>query len=164
MQIPITFYYHNKLTDAFQLLKHAIQQSKCHVLTHNYNAFSIDVYALLDKYRSRTVSFDWDNTITADMEFYNKLIDTYIHHGWTPIICTLRAPTIENYTEIRHALKRDHIQIYATDGRSKQAYLKRHKINVHLWIEDYFPAICKEGCALLRQNGITNFDHYASIN
>ncbi|MBK8453125.1 MAG: hypothetical protein WAQ53_09665 [Thiofilum sp.] len=159
MQLPITFYYQNTYTSAYELLLNAIQQSDCHALTKQYDAFSIDVYALLDKPRSKIVAIDWDNTITADIGFYQQLIDTYQQKGWTPIICTLRAPSPENLAEIRTALQRDDITIYATDGRSKQAFLKRHKINVHLWLDDYFPAICKDGCTLLRQNGIT---HYAT--
>ncbi|WP_020558043.1 hypothetical protein [Thiofilum flexile] len=155
MQMPITFYYQNTHTSAYELLLHAIQQSACHALTQYYDAFTIDVYALLDKPRSKIVAIDWDNTITADLVFYRQLIDTYQQYGWTPIICTLRSPSLDNLTEIRHALERHDISIYATDGYAKQAFLKRHKIDVHLWLDDYFPAICKEGCALLRQNGIT---------
>ncbi|MEN9433121.1 MAG: hypothetical protein RLZZ422_710 [Pseudomonadota bacterium] len=160
MQVPIKFYYHNNaLTSAYQVLKQAIQQSHCHSITERYNEFDIDVYALLDKRRSKIVAFDWDNTITADVDFYRDLMETYRQQGWTPIICTLRAPTLENYREIHHSLQNNTIQIFATDGRSKQAFLKRHKINVHLWLEDYFPAICREGCALLRQNGITHYEN-----
>ena len=158
MQMPITFYYQNICTSAYELLLQTIQKSDCHAITKHYNAFNIDVYALLDKPRSKIVAIDWDNTITADIGFYRELIDTYQQQGWTPIICTLRNPSVNNLAEIRHALQRDDIAIYATDGRSKQAFLKRHKINVHLWLDDYFPAICKEGCALLRQNGITHYD------
>ena len=159
MQVPLMFYYHNTLTEAFQILKHAIQQSDCHTLTPHYNAFNIDVYALLDKPPSRVIAIDWDNTITADVDFYCQLINAYLYQGWTPIICTLRAPTLDNYHEMGQILHRQDIQIYATDGRSKQAFLQRHKIDVHLWLEDYFPAICREGCALLRQNGITHYEN-----
>ena len=154
MNISLTFYYHNILTPAIQLLTNAIVQSACHQMIDQYNEFSIDVYALLDNPNAKTVVMDWDNTLTADIEFYSNLINSYIQWGWNPIICTLRNPTNNNLEEIRQTLGRDDIRIYGTDGVSKQSYLQARGIEVHLWLDDYFPAICKCGCPLLLKNGI----------
>lgn len=153
---PLVFYYHNSvLLPSFQIIQALIRKRTPHVLTGEYNEFLIDVYLLLDNPASNVIVFDWDNTFPVDPDFYNCLIEEYIKVGFRPIICTLREFDASNIAEMQRILKNQEIMIYFSDGRSKQDYLSKEKgISVNLWIDDYFPAICRFGCALLRENKI----------
>ena len=151
----LTFYHRQKkYNPAFEILQSAIQHSKKHRLTKTFDEFAIDIYTLSDAVDSRIVAIDFDNTITADVDFYLNLIDTYREQDWEPVVCTLRDKTPENLVEIRQSLRDRDIKIYSCGGHPKQETLLSRGIKVSLWIDDYFPSICPYGCKLLLQNGI----------
>lgn len=151
----LIFYYCNRLPcPAFAILEHAIKQHGEHELISTFDEFRIDQYVLADSATSRVVAIDFDNTITADPEFYLGLIAAYRHHGWEPIICSLRDDLADNRMEIREKLHDDGIRIYTTDGRKKRAFMLYQGISVGLWIDDFFPGITPFGSPLLLRNGI----------
>lgn len=150
----LTFYYSgNQKIESFQLLQTALD-ARGYDLVEFYNEFLIDVYTLLDSLESKYIAIDWDNTISADQEFFKELIKQFQSAGYTPFICTLRAPDRENIEEIQEVLEYSNIAIYLTDGHPKREYMKALDIDVHLWIDDFYPGICREACSLLTRNSI----------
>lgn len=115
----LVFYYHNpeQAHPAFTVLKSAIQMNGEHRLTYEFNEFVVDAYVLADSPTSRIIAIDFDNTITADVDFYLDLIDAYRVAGWEPVVCTLRDDMDENLEEIHAKLHDSGIRIYTTDGR-----------------------------------------------
>nr|CAA6829273.1 MAG: Unknown protein [uncultured Thiotrichaceae bacterium] len=151
----LVFYYHDKSPNqAFDIFQNAIQFSEQHRLTEHYDEFMVDVYVLADNKSSRTIAIDFDNTITADVNFYLNLIDAYHAAGWTPIVCTLRDRSESNIEEMKRLLYDVPIEIYTCGGNPKQEYMLAQGIDVNLWIDDFYPGICPEGCQLLSNNGI----------
>ncbi len=151
----IVFYYHSRLPcPAFAILKTAIEEHGEHELTSTFDEFRVDQYVLADSATSRIVAIDFDNTITADPDFYLSLIQVYRDSGWEPIVCTLRDAMDDNLLEIRDRLQGDGMRIYTTDGRKKRAFMLHQGISVGLWIDDYFPGIVQFGSPLLLRNGI----------
>jgi hypothetical protein len=151
----LTFYYNRNLkkVPSYHLLKSAVSKRGA-FLVDFYNEFLIDIYVLLDNLTSKYIAIDWDNTVSADRTFFLNLINILQEKGYTPFICTLRAPDRENIIEISAILDAQNISIYLTDGRSKRDYMKSMGIDVHLWIDDFYPSICREVCPLLTKNGI----------
>ena len=151
----LVFYYHNpeQAHPAFTVLKSAIQMNGEHRLTYEFNEFVVDAYVLADSPTSRIIAIDFDNTITADVDFYLDLIDAYRVAGWEPVVCTLRDDMDENLEEIHAKLHDSGIRIYTTDGKKKRAYMLHEGISVGLWIDDYFPAITLCGGSILLTNG-----------
>jgi len=125
-----------------------------HGLVDYYDEFLIDVYLMLDKVKSKYVAIDWDNTISADQGYFRRLIKTLQEAGYSPFVCTLRAPDKDNIKEIVGVLEEAEIPIYLTDGRPKRKYMKGLGVKVHLWIDDFYPAICGDACRLLIRNNI----------
>ncbi|MCK5810384.1 MAG: hypothetical protein KAH00_04805 [Cocleimonas sp.] len=151
----LTFYYNGniKKVPAYHLIEAAIEE-RGNYLVEFYNEFLIDIYVLLDNLDSKYIAIDWDNTVSADPEFFIDLIRKFQKAGYTPFICTLRAPDEENIAEITAVLAARNIAIYLTDGQEKQSYMQNLGINVHLWIDDFYPSICRDACLLFIQNGI----------
>jgi hypothetical protein len=151
----LVFYHRNRIPHpAFNILKAAIKLNGEHEVTHEFNEFRIDAYVLGDSMTSRVVAIDFDNTITADIDFYLDLIDSYRAHDWEPIICTLRDDMKDNLDEIHDKLHDAGIRVYTTDGKRKRAFMLHEGISVGLWIDDYFPGISQCGTSFLLNNGI----------
>lgn len=151
----LVFYYQNKLPcAAFNVLEKFIKEHGYHEITSTFDEFRVDQYVLADSPTSRIVAIDFDNTITADVDFYQGLIEAYRQCGWEPVVCTLRANEEPSLGEIREKLSGTDIRIYATDGKKKRAFMLYQGISVGLWIDDYFPAIIQFGTNLLLRNGI----------
>lgn len=150
----LTFYYNrDKQAAIYALIANELTKHQ-HYLVDFYNEFLIDVYLLLDKKKANSIAIDWDNTISADLEFFTELLNKLLSAGYEPFVCSLRAPDEENLEEIRGLLEQSHIPIYMTDGRAKRDYLKKLGIKVHLWIDDFYPGICGDSCKLLTRNNI----------
>lgn len=151
----LVFYYHNRLPcAAFTILEAAIKAHDEHKLISTFDEFRIDQYVLADSSTSRIVAIDFDNTITADPDFYLSLIQAYRENNWEPVVCTLRDDMDDNLLEIRERLQIDGMRIYTTDGKRKRAFMLHEGISVGMWIDDYFPAITPLGMPLLIRNGI----------
>ena len=150
----LTFYYMG-VPDAqvVSLVKESIQE-RGHDLVEVYDEFLIDVYLMLDKLKSKHIAIDWDNTIRADQVYFRRLIFKLKQAGYSPFVCTLRAPDKENIKEIVEVLEEAEIPIYLTDGRPKRKYMRKLGVKVHLWIDDFYPAICGDACRLLKRNNI----------
>ena len=150
----LVFYYQGKnKTRAYEIVVNALHR-RGHSLVKYYDEFLIDVYLMLDRPKSRHIAIDWDNTISADQEFFKQLIRKLQKAGYSPFVCTLRAPDKENLREIVGILDEAMIPIYLTDGRRKRNYMKMLGVKVHLWIDDFYPAICGDDCRLLGRNKI----------
>lgn len=151
----LTFFYQGKtVVKAFEFIKDKILIEE-HELVDFYNEFLIDIYVLLDKSNSKFIAIDWDNTISADKDFFLMLIIKLKEAGYTPFVCTLRAPDSDNIKEIKGLLEETNIAIYLTDGKPKRKYMKKLGIKVHLWIDDFYPGICGDSCNLLARNKIS---------
>lgn len=150
----LNFYYcGDKKLGAYNLIKTSLKEVG-HGLVDFYNEFLIDVYLLQDKRKSKFIAIDWDNTISADKEFFLELIYQLKDKGYTPFVCSLRAPDKENIIEIKGVLEKTNIAIYLTDGKPKRKYMKSLGIKVHLWIDDFYPGIARDSCKLFRRNKI----------
>lgn len=150
----LTFYYNGDPgARVFQVVKEVLKE-KTHPLVNHYDEFLIDVYMLLDKRKSYYVAIDWDNTISADQEFFIELIKRVKLKGYIPFICTLRSPDKENINEIKNILEETLIPIYLTNGRPKRKYMKSLGVKVLLWIDDFYPGICGDSCKILARNNI----------
>ena len=150
----LTFYYcGQKESPVYNIVKESILKEE-HKLIDFYNEFLIDVYLLLDKPTSNYVAIDWDNTISADKDYFLALIKLLKSEGYIPFVCTLRAPDKENIKEIRDVLEECNIAIYLTNGKPKRKYMKKLGIKVHLWIDDYYPGISGESCKIFSRNNI----------
>ena len=79
----LVFYHRPNTHPAFTVLQSAIRMNGEHRVIHEFNEFLIDAYVLADSLTSRVIALDFDNTITADVDFYIDLIDTYRKHGWS---------------------------------------------------------------------------------
>lgn len=151
----LVFYYQNRLPcAAFKILEAAIQLNGEHSIITEFNEFAIDAYVLADSPTSRIIAIDFDNTITADVDFYLDLIDAYRANDWEPIVCTLRDDGDDNVQEIHEKLHDVGIRVYTTDGKKKRAFMLHEGISVSMWIDDYFPGITQFGTSLLTRNGI----------
>lgn len=150
----LTFFYCGRSkAKAIKLLKTTIIKEE-HDFVEFYNEFLIDIYILLDKPKSKYIAIDWDNTISADIDFFLMLIMKLQKAGYIPFVCTLRAADSDNLKEIRGALKKADIAIYLTNGKPKRKYMKKLGINVHFWIDDFYPSICGDSCNILVRNKI----------
>jgi hypothetical protein len=146
----LTLYYNgNNQKVSFYHLIEAMLEATGNYLVEFYNEFVIDIYILLDNPKSKYIAIDWDNTISADQIFFLDLIKQCQKAGYLPFICTLRSPDQENIIEIRSLLEKTNIAIYLTDGCDKYLYMKNLGVSVHLWIDDFYPGICRETCSLL---------------
>jgi len=151
----LTFFYSGDPDmEIFKLIEDNLEQNE-HYLVEFYNEFLIDIYMILDKPKSKFVAVDWDNTISADQDFFIQLIKKLQDAGYTPFVCTLRAPDKENITEIKSILEETNIAIYLTDGKPKRRFMKKLGVKVHLWIDDFYPGICRDTCKILARNNIT---------
>ncbi len=152
------FYYNNDIqSPAFEIFREAVEGKKEFKLIDYYDEFAIDVYLLLDDRDSRIISFDWDNTVGANVEFFSHLMEVYRERGFVPVICSLRGPEQDNIDEMHEKLERTNvtdIDIHLTDGISKIKYMKQFGRSVNLWIDDFFPAICRHDNPLLKKNKI----------
>lgn len=150
-----TLYYNNhQNAQSFKIISEGISARNDYQIINEYNAFDIDIYLLLDDQEAKTIAFDWDNTVGADPEFFSGLMDDFLKQGFDPVICSLRGPEQENIDEMVAKLNRRDIDIHLTDGVPKLKYMKHHDCRVNLWIDDFFPAICKYGNSLLARNNI----------
>ena len=150
----LTFFYNGgSQASVYKLIANNLKEQE-HLLVEFYNEFLIDVYLLIDKPKSKYIAIDWDNTISADQDYFLQLIKLFQKAGYSPFVCTLRTPDQENIKEIKSILENANIPIYLTDGRPKRKYLKDLGIKVHLWIDDFYPGICGDSCKLLTKNNI----------
>ncbi len=150
----ITFFYSADPTlEIFKLLEKNLEEQE-HYLVEFYNEFLIDIYMLLDNRKSKHIAIDWDNTISADQDFFLQLIKKLQQAGFMPFVCTLRAPDRGNIHEIRKVLEETNIAIYLTDGKPKRQYMRKLGVKVHLWIDDFYPGISDESCKLFSKNNI----------
>jgi hypothetical protein len=150
----LTFYRKGaKQAPAVSIVEDSLRE-RGHGLVDVYDEFLIDVYLMLDKAHSRHIAIDWDNTISADQVFFKALIKKFQMAGYSPFVCTLRAPDRENIKEICEVLDEAAIPIYLTDGKPKRKYMRKLGVKVHLWIDDFYPAICGDACSLLSRNNI----------
>ena len=151
----LTFYYMGASgAHVVGIMEQSIRE-RGHDLVEVYDEFLIDVYLMLDKVKSKYIAIDWDNTISADQDYFRRLIKKFQAEGYSPFVCTLRAPDRDNIKEIVEILEEAEIPIYLTDGRPKRKYMKKLGVKVHLWIDDFYPAICGDACRLLKRNNIT---------
>jgi hypothetical protein len=150
----LTFFYcGNPDVEVLEIIKTNLAEQE-HDLVDVYNEFLIDVYLLLDKTKSKYIAIDWDNTISADQDYFLQLIKKLQQTGYTPFVCTLRAPDRENIQEIRKVLEETNIAIYLTDGKPKRKYMRKLGVKVHLWIDDFYPGISDESCKLFTSNNV----------
>jgi len=150
----LTFFYCSDTdVEVFKLLEKTLSEQE-HDLVNFYNEFLIDIYLLLDNRKSKYIAIDWDNTISADQDFFLQLIKELKQAGYIPFVCTLRAPDKDNIREIRNVLEETNIAIYLTNGKSKRKYMKKLGVKVHLWIDDFYPGISKESCKIFARNSI----------
>ncbi len=150
----LTFFYSGDPDiEIFRHIETSLQEEG-HYVVEFYNEFLIDIYLLLDKLKSNYIAIDWDNTISADQEFFIDLILKLKKAGYSPFVCSLRAPDKDNIREIRDILEIANIPIYLTNGKPKRKYLKSLGIKVLLWIDDFYPGICGDSCKLLPRNNI----------
>ncbi|MEN9503598.1 MAG: hypothetical protein RI964_2883 [Pseudomonadota bacterium] len=140
---------------AIEVIKQVAQNVGKHHLTTTFNEFQIDAYLLSDAKQSRVIAIDFDNTITADIAFYQTLIRAYQAQGWQPVVCTVRDDLPENLQEIQTKLHDLNIPVYTTNGKKKRAYMQRQGVRVGLWIDDMFPCVSSCGSQFLRANGIS---------
>ncbi|QTR50687.1 type II toxin-antitoxin system RelE/ParE family toxin [Candidatus Thiothrix anitrata] len=150
----LVFYHRQNTHPAFNVLQNAIHINGEHQVSREFNEFLIDAYVLADSLTSRVIAIDFDNTITADIDFYLDLIDAYRNQEWEPVVCTLRDAMADNLNEIHEKLHDSGIRIYTTDGKRKRAFMLHQGISVGLWIDDYFPGISQCGTSFLLNNGI----------
>ncbi len=150
----LTFFYHGKKkTRAIDVVRDSLR-TRGHDLVDYYDEFLIDVYMILDRARSKYIALDWDNTVSADQDFFRWLIRRFQQAGYSPFVCTLRAPDRENIREICGILEEAMIPIYLTDGKPKRKYMKKLGVKVHLWIDDFYPGVCGDSCKILARNMI----------
>jgi len=150
----LTFYYCGKTDDeVYKIIKSNLIEHE-HDLVEIYDEFLIDIYLLLDKSKSKYIAVDWDNTISADKEYFLQLIKALQKAGYIPFVCSLRAPDRENIQEIREIIEVANLAIYLTDGKPKRKYMKKLGIKVHLWIDDFYPGISDESCKIFARNNI----------
>lgn len=151
----LTFYYDAPENSGAMSVIHAMLDGCVHDLVEFYDEFLIDIYLMLDNRKSKHIAVDWDNTISADQEFFKQLIQEFQDAGYSPFICTLRAPDRENLKEIIGVLEALTIPIYLTDGKPKRKFMKDLGVKVHLWIDDFYPGVCGDSCKMLGRNNIT---------
>jgi len=150
----LTFFYSgDPRLEIFKLLEKNLEEQE-HYLVEFYNEFLIDIYMLLDNQKSKHIAIDWDNTISADQEFFLQLIHKLKKAGYSPFVCTLRAADAESIVEVRNVLEKVNIAIYFTDGKPKRKYMRKLGVKVHLWIDDFYPGICRDTCKMLARNNI----------
>jgi len=150
----LTFYYDAAGKSEALSVIHGMLEGCVHETVSIYNEFLIDIYLMLDFPKSHHIAIDWDNTISADQEFFKQLIRNFQQAGYSPFICTLRAPDRENLREIIEVLEELTIPIYLTDGMPKRKFMKDLGVKVHLWIDDFYPGICGDSCKMLSRNNI----------
>jgi len=154
-KLDITFYYNNRRDlAAFQVFHQVAINEYNYWLISEYNAFNIDIYLLLDDLDSKIIALDWDNTISADTVLYQQLIQEWRKLGFTPVVCSLREDDEKNRNEMHQQLNDQSIALYLTNGIAKLKFMKKRGITVHLWIDDFFPGICKHNNQLVQKNGI----------
>lgn len=154
-KLDITFYYNNQRDlPAFKVFHNTAINDYNYWLISEYNAFDIDVYLLLDNIESNIIALDWDNTISADTLLYRQLIHEWRKIGFEPVVCSLREDDEENRNEMYQQLNDTSIPLYLTNGVAKLKFMMKKKLSVHLWIDDFFPGICKFDNQLVKRNGI----------
>ena len=151
----VMYYNNDRNSPAYKLISTEIANNHNYQIIHHYDEFLIDIYLLLGDPRANIIAFDWDNTVGADIPFFSYLIDRFRYAGFEPVICSLRGSEAENKEEMQDKLGRTDIDIHLTNGLEKFKYMKENKCFVNLWIDDFFPSICKHNNPLLTANNIT---------
>ncbi len=148
------YYHHKKSHFAFEILD-SVQTaySECSI-RKKFDEFQCDVYVLFDDPHSNIIAIDWDNTFTAQPEFYSSLIHAYLQAGFEPIICTLRGQDHDDINDIYKTLATNKIRVFPTDGQLKRHYMQQKGISVNLWIDDFFPCIASCDSDFIISNGI----------
>lgn len=93
------------------------------------------------------IGLDFDNTITANPEYFKSLVEMTIEHGVSIVIVTARRDTPENRETVKEFLA-EHgfpkITAFYTNLRSKIKYMDEAGLHVDIWIEDD-PLTCALG-------------------
>jgi hypothetical protein len=148
------YYHHKKPHLAFEILESAQATYPECSIRQKFDEFQCDVYVLFDDPLSNIIAIDWDNTFTAQPEFYYSLIHAYLNAGFEPIICTLRGQDHDDINDICTALATEKIRVFPTDGQLKRRYMQQKGISINLWIDDFFPCIASCDSDFIINNGI----------
>lgn len=81
------------------------------------------------------IALDYDDTYTADPEFWKTVILAATRHKHIIICVTARYKTIQNQQELKLALP-DDVDIYFSGDEPKMDYMRRNNIVVDVWIDD----------------------------
>lgn len=87
-------------------------------------------------------SFDFDNTITRDVEGTLHLMNYLKSRGHTVIVCTARLSSV--FPEDLDFLKEEGFKVYFSEHRSKDQYLREQGIMVDVWIDDCPDAVLND--------------------
>ncbi len=79
-----------------------------------------------------TIGLDWDQTISADVDFWFEFIDLAIKHGHKVLIVTCRRGDEEDVQECRHHIA----PTYFTAGSSKSWYMEQEGVKIDIWVDD----------------------------
>jgi len=82
----------------------------------------------------KIISFDYDDTITADVDIFMHVMELFRDAGWRVIICTMRYPREE--TPLLEALHKEGFPIYYTGRKAKIKYLSDLRILPDVWVDD----------------------------
>ncbi len=79
------------------------------------------------------ICIDFDETYTADVDMWNKIICTMKDRGHEVICCTMRYP--QEGDDVEETIGK-HCKIYYSSREAKMEYLSKMNICPHIWIDD----------------------------
>lgn len=89
------------------------------------------------------LAIDFDETYSADPEFFREIVELAKRHGHAPCIVSCRRNTVENHRIISEVVGGD-LFIVLTDLNPKRQYMESLGYPVTWWLDD-FPESVKEG-------------------
>lgn len=81
------------------------------------------------------IALDYDNTFTADPEFWLEFIELVRKYNHTVICVTARSDTLSNRQELHFSLP-IYVEKFFCGDMPKAAYMKHTNYKVDIWIDD----------------------------
>lgn len=88
-----------------------------------------------NEFKAQTISIDFDDTYTADTEFWDIFIRHAISRGHRIVCITYRYPDMDN-DDIEDAFANVPVQVLYTSGTQKRPYAASQGVLVDIWIDD----------------------------
>lgn len=92
------------------------------------------MYGSENLYKTKTIAFDFDQTISDHPELFLEIMEKFEMVGWYVIVVTYRLP--DCCPEDLDFLKNKGYKVFFTGHQAKHKFMKSKGISVDIWVDD----------------------------